>query len=56
MHPSTPLTEAQMHSRINLALSLINWRRPSLRVLELVHLALLGATVGDLMELERGRH
>lgn len=54
MQPATPPTERELQARNNLALSLINQRKPSLHVLEMVRLALLGATVQDLVDIERG--
>lgn len=44
----------EVEARNDLALPLINQRQSSIRVLELVRLVLLGATVQDLLDIERG--
>jgi hypothetical protein len=42
-------------ARCQLALSLINHRQPTERLLDLVRMALEGATVQDLVDVERGQ-
>lgn len=50
--PTIPEPEAVR--RNTLALSLIQHRKPTERLVELVRLALLGASVADLVDMERG--
>lgn len=46
------MTENEARARINLALSLLNHRRPSGDVIDLAVMALRGATVGELAKVD----
>jgi hypothetical protein len=48
-----PQPEIDWRARCRLALALVNQRKPTERLVELIRLALEGATVQDLLEIEQ---